>query len=252
MTVDADYLVAYALGTLSPEASVEVERVLERDPEARAEVRAMQDSLTGMVLELEAVALRPGAEERLLARVRLQGSSGQNPTSAVPPRVTEPPASAPQTPVSRTSVLEVTSARPRWALSAALGGLAAVLALAVVLPNLPFVKENRIQAEFNSYVSRPGALTQALLDAKGQSAGKLARLATGAVYVLLDKAPSSERVYQAWKIAKGNKPVSLGVYSGRNFLTSSVVAQGETFAVTVEPPGGSDQPSSAPIAVAQL
>ena len=122
----------------------------------------------------------------------------------------------------------------------------------MVLPNLPFIQENRAQNTFNSYVGRPGAVSQALLDAKGQSVGKLARLATGEVYVLLDKSPSSARVYQAWKIAKGAKPVSLGVYGKRDFLTSSTVAQGETFAVSVEPPGGSDQPSSAPVAVAQL
>ena len=248
MTVDFDNLVAYALGTLSPEASAEVERLLERDSAARAEVRAMQEGLTDMVLELKPVNLQSGAEDRLLARVRAQGEASQ--PSATRAIVSETPVVTTSTP--QKSVLELPRERPRWILGAALGGLAAVIALAVVLPSLPFIQENRIQNEFNSYVSRPGAITQALLNSKGQSVGKLARLATGEVYVLLDKSPSSERVYQAWKIAKDAKPVSLGVYGGRNFLTSSAVAQGETFAVSVEPPGGSDQPSSAPVAVAQL
>ena len=251
MTVDSDNLVACALGTLSPEVQAEVERLLERDSAARAEVRAMQDALTEVVLELEPLNLKSGAEDRLLARVRAQSAAPTNTTQTNTTRTPVVQTSATQTPAT-SSVLELAPQRPRWILGAALGGLAAVIALAVILPRLPFIQENSIQNDFNSYVSRPGAITQALLNAKGQSVGKLARLATGEVYALLDKSPSSERVYQAWKIAKDAKPVSLGVYGGRSFLTSSAVAQGETFAVSVEPPGGSDQPSSAPVAVAQL
>ena len=236
MTLDADHLTAYALGTLSPEQQAEVEKALERDPEARREVRAMQDALTDMVLELEPVALRPDAEQSLLARVRGQTSSVQAHTSVL--EVSRPQVQSQQ--------------QHRWVLGAALAGIAAVIALAVVIPNLPAVQEQRIQSEFREYSSRPGAVAQPLLDARGESAGRLVRLATGEVFVLLDKAPVNARVYQAWRIEKGQNPVSLGVYSNRNFLTSRAVPNGETFAISLEPPGGSDQPSSAPIAVAQL
>ena len=55
----------------------------------------------------------------------------------------------------------------------------------------------------------------------------------------------SGRVYQAWGIYDG-KPVSLGVlpHEAHMVAIEADLAGASTFAITEEPPGGSDQPTS--------
>jgi anti-sigma-K factor RskA len=71
----------------------------------------------------------------------------------------------------------------------------------------------------------------------------------------MNEMPSVEagHVYQAWGIWKGKDPVSLGVIPDEHTVAISVDLKGAAmFAVTEEPAGGSDQPTTAPMAVAQL
>ena len=60
------------------------------------------------------------------------------------------------------------------------------------------------------------------------------------------------KIYQAWTIPPGQKPVSAGIFDGAGSETevatlTKPVAANESFAVTLEPAGGSDQPTTQPL-----
>ncbi len=67
-------------------------------------------------------------------------------------------------------------------------------------------------------------------------------------------AAPSGKTYQAWVIPPGGKPISAGIFSGgRTSVQLAAAAHpGDTVAVTVEPAGGSAQPTSHPIAASRV
>ncbi len=67
-------------------------------------------------------------------------------------------------------------------------------------------------------------------------------------------AAPSGKTYQAWVIPPGGKPISAGVFAGgRTSVDLETKAHpGDTVAVTVEPAGGSQQPTTQPIAATKV
>ncbi len=219
MAIDHDTLIAYALGTLSPQETQAIERELPANPDAEAELRALQDSLADLVMELPPEPVSPDAERALLARLN-----------------TQRPAPAPR----RNIWL--------WPLVAA-----ACVALAIVgVGNTSWYQGLQVQQQLQAYSGQAGAVRTPLLASGGRSIGTTVRLPDGRVFVALDQPPpGSDRVYQAWSIA-GGVIRSLGVFNGRTFLTQQATVQSGQFGITVEPLGGSTQPTSAPIGLAAL
>ena len=228
MTIDSETLTAYALGILSPDEEARVQAALERDPALRAQARADGEALLSLVESLPGVEPPTGAEDRLLAR--LQSEREQPPLRAVQPAAQAVPL-PPQTARRR--------AFPWLPLSAL--GVAAALTLAFVLrpPADPFAQ----------YARTEGAVVEPLR-ADGSKLGDLVRLPDGRAYLHIQAPPEAGRVYQMWQI-QGKTPVSLGVFEGQGFLLADLPA-GATVAVSVEPPGGSPQPTTTPILVQQL
>lgn len=214
MTPDRDELLAYALGILPPARAAQVEAELEHDPALRAELRADLDALALLLEDLDphAVPVPPDAEAKLLARVRAQ-EAGVSPAPAHPPR--------------------------RWPIALA---LVAALALAFVwLPRPP-------ADPLEGYRRAPGAVERPLR-AGGERLGTLVVLPGGRAYVFLEVPPPAERTYQLWNVA-GDAPVSLGVFS-QGLLVKNL-PPGAVLAVSLEPPGGSPQPTATPLFVQRL
>jgi anti-sigma-K factor RskA len=64
---------------------------------------------------------------------------------------------------------------------------------------------------------------------------------------------SAGRTYQAWKITEGGAAVSLGVLSNQGtFAFESDLSDATAIAISVEPSGGSPQPTSDPVVVSEL
>lgn len=101
----------------------------------------------------------------------------------------------------------------------------------------------------SQYSAAPGAQLQPLT-ANGQDLGQLIRLPDGRAYVHLNVLAPENRVYQLWRIEDG-KPVSAGVFDGQGIVIARAQT-GQTVAVSVEPTGGSEQPTTTPILVKQL
>ncbi|WP_420597087.1 anti-sigma factor domain-containing protein [Deinococcus sp.] len=223
----------YAFGLLTGEEAAEVERRLETDSVWQAELRQVQDTLAELAEPGEVPA---GSTERLLARVQADQVGVDQvsvPANLPLPSRTQPPqpkdAPKPRAPYG-----------PLLALLLAAAAVAAVL----VLPRL-----NSPERQLARYQAQPGAVTTPLA-ANGQALGTAVRLPNGRIYVQLTRSAPPERVYQAWQVV-GAAPQSLGLFDGRGFLTPPLEGK-VTFAVSVEPPSGSQQPTTTPILAQEL
>lgn len=223
----SDLLADYALGFLSPEETSEVEAALALHPDARAEVNLYLRGLSDMVMDLGPEAAPAGAEDRLMARLNAEvlnaGAVAQNP--AVTQNLTVAP--------------EPVTASPLRNWLYPLIGLAAAIGVGVaVLPGL-----NRTP-DFAGYQAQKGALTTAVRNKAGTTVATVVRLPDGHAYVQMQANVPAGRAYQAWKIA-GGKPVSIGMFKGREY--GAQLPAGMVFAVTVEPEGGSPEPTTPPV-----
>lgn len=243
MSITEDMLTGYALGHLTPEEEATVEAHLKTHPEAAATVAGYLEGLAELVMALPPEPLTETGEAELLARVRAAATaSSPAPSDAddLPPVVT-----LPERPPERARG----GGGAGWwlgALSAA--AVAAALYVSVFAPPEP---EARVAGTLQEYQAEPGAVSYTLeREGQAEPLGTLVRLQDGRVFVALSAPPQGERVYQAWAIA--DAPVSLGTFDGRTFLSTAAVAEGNTFGLTLEPPGGSEQPTSTPITLVEL
>lgn len=229
MSIQHDDLIALALGTLSPPEEARVQAALQADPALLAEYRSDMAALHALPEGLPRAQVPEGALERLMQRVRAEGQSAA--FAAPTPPVQEQPTSG-------------TAVSGRRTLSLGLGalGLAAALALFFALrpPADPLIR----------YSQTPGAVSRPLIGADKSEIGQVVRLRDGTAFLYLSAAPPTDRVYQLWQI-KGETPVSLGVIDGQGQLIQDA-PDGMTLAVSVEPSGGSAQPTTTPILVQKL
>ncbi len=222
-----DTLIAYALGLLDDHEAREVECHLESHPQDAARVREHLESLTAVVLSEAPEPLPDGAEAALLERIREQPSVDEDHE-----KVSAPP------PI--TTLLRRPRARPWLALAATLA------LLAVGFGALrPLATDLWVGWRVNRYQARAGAVTEVLTDAGGERLGQLVRLTDNRLLVAMDEPPPRRQVYQAWEIA-GDTLSSRGTWQGRLFAVDPLAAN-STFGVTLEPPGGSAQPTSTPL-----
>lgn len=224
MTIDDSVLVDYALGSLAPEQVAEVERFLAADPVVSARVRRIQDLVADYVLQLPAEPLKEGEEDALVDLLR----AGKDPP-VVPGQVRKR--------AGRRS-------QPWVAL-----GLAAALGVAAWLAFGPLTASDRLDRITTRYIEQPGSVASRLVDSSGEELGTLVRLEDGRLFIAFEQLPESG-AYQLWEIRDGD-PRSLAVGRSRSFLTESV-ERGAIFGVTVEPLGGSPQPTSEPLVTAPL
>ena len=254
MTVDQDMLISYALGHLTPQDEVEVVRHLEAHPEDAALVSDYLESLADFALLLAPETLPETGEADLLARIRGETPPATTPvtqpvteseTPVTPPEPTRSPDPEPPPVI----VVPTPPRRNIWWLAGL--GAAAVAAL-LYFGILPLVDPDvTYTRELEQYQAEPGAVSYTLTqEGQAEPLGTLVRLQNGRVFVSLETPPAENRVYQAWNI--GDAAVSLGTFTDRSFLSQAEVPVGNTFGLTLEPPGGSDQPTTTPLTLIEL
>jgi anti-sigma-K factor RskA len=157
-----------------------------------------------------------------------------------------------------TSLTERRSSRRRWLVAVAAAAAVGVLAGGTVIVRhltegqAPTVAEQVLDA------SDVHSSTSAIA-AGGSATANYSKSQDAVVFVLDGVAPpSADTVYQLWLMpASGAAPVPAGTLSpGEVQPTTTIVLDDvgsmSNLAVTVEPPGGSPQPTSQPFAVLQL
>ncbi|MBJ8347432.1 anti-sigma factor domain-containing protein [Antrihabitans sp. YC2-6] len=236
---------AYALGILEDDEQRAV-RALRNgsDTSARAEfenaVRQARETLATVSL-LTVATPPPGLLERVLAQILDEGAAG----------ATLSPLQA--TPVDDLAERRNAKSRWRWALGAA--AAVAVLAGGTVIGNQ--LRETNQTSVAESIVAAPDLQTVRVTLPEGGSATALySKDADAAIVMMVDVPPAGpDSVYQMWLIAGTEQPKSAGLLPDLAPTTTAVLTDldnASTLAFSVEPTGGSEQPTTTPFAVLTL
>ncbi|GGR63915.1 anti-sigma E factor [Deinococcus seoulensis] len=247
MTINRDDLLALALGLLNPEEEARVQAALDADPALMAEYRADLDALHRLPDDLPPAEVPAGAEERLMARLNsavLNSAVASTSAAAAGPAPASVPLfpDAPGLDAGRADRSERRSPWLNWR-----GGLLALVAAVAV--GVLLIRPPQSTDPLSEFARAPGSVTQELATA-GQPLGQLIRLPDGRAYLHLTAAAPEKSVYQLWRI-ENETPVSAGVFDGQGIVIPAL-KDGQTIAVSVEPPGGSRQPTTQPILVQSL
>ncbi|MGW4568610.1 anti-sigma factor [Streptomyces sp. NPDC004561] len=239
----------YALDALDPAERRRFEKHLRGCGRCAAEVRELAEDAVRLAWSTAAPA--PAAlRDRVLAAVRAtpqEHAPVQERAPQLPPHVwgTQPPPGRTRTP--RTRPLFVPFAT-------------ATAAAALVVASLFAVQAHRTQdrldaaqtraREIAHVLSAPDARATSSADARGRGMGVIASASEREAVVTLSGygVPSGGRVHQLWLMRPRVQPRSLGLFTGDTPLVARGLDTSSTsLAVTVEPDGGSVQPTGQPI-----
>ena len=249
-----DLLPGYALEALDEADRLAVERLLDSSADARRSLDEYRD-----VLAAFAVEAAPPADLRtsVLERVRSTPQQGvAEPGSGASSADDMPVAPAGPTPDPARAVVVDLASRRRRRWGAALVSVAAAAAIAVPTTIAVQVAADRDRLREQSEVvaemlaDPDGAIVRGPVEGGGQ-ASVLA--ADGDMFFRAENLPDldADRTYQLWVVADDGSVSSAGVLADDRGVVSSLVLQSEGtgMAVTVEPEGGSEQPTTSPIVV---
>ncbi|MDN3247787.1 anti-sigma factor [Streptomyces mutabilis] len=239
----------YALDALEGAERVRFERHLEGCDRCAADVRALSEDAVRLAWSTAAPA--PAAlRDRVLAAVRTtaqEPAPGRGPARRLPPHVW---GGRPAPERSRPS-------RPR-ALPVPFATVTAAAAL--VVASLFAVQAHRTQGELDTARDRAREIAHVLAapdaratsgeDGRGGSIGVVASASEGRAVVTLSGygEPPGGRVHQLWLVRPGAGTRSLGLFDADTpLITSGLDRSATSLAVTVEPGGGSDRPTSRPV-----
>lgn len=151
--------------------------------------------------------------------------------------------------------------RPRQTWSRILPAFAVVAALIVPMVGAAnYVTDRRNGADalaaatsVSAVLASPDAATRSKLVAGGGSIRVVTSHSHSAAVVAADRLPplADGKTYQIWTLASGGA-TSRGTFATSTVITADRLGSADRIAVTVEPAGGSDRPSSLPVAVLPL
>ncbi len=224
--IDRDVLLEYVMGSLTPEREKEVAAYLRQNPQEAAWVRDMFEVMSNVALDQEPVSVPASAANDLLKRIRKESDLKARPAT-----------------VNRPS-----PKRRNWGWLGA--GLGAALAVLIWFSGGKLAFENYQIAQQLKRICVESTC-QTLVDESNSELGTLVRNKDNTLLVVFKSNPPQGQVYQGWEISE-NGPASLGVYEERIMKIEQPLVQGNTFGVTLEPSGGSPQPTTTPIVVYTL
>jgi anti-sigma-K factor RskA len=243
----------YALDALEPPERVRFEKHLSGCGRCAAEVRALSED--AVRLAWSAAAPAPAAlRDRVMAAVRT------TPQDPAPQSAAREPARAraPQLPPHVWGTQPPPRQRRRMPLFVPFA--TATAAAALVVASLFAVQANQTQDQLTAERDRsreiahvlaaPDARASSGRDGRGRTIGVIASASEGSAVVTLGGygAPPDGRVHQLWLMRPGAQPRSLGLFEGDTPLVATDLGTSATsLAVTVEPGGGSPQPTTQPI-----
>ncbi|MEU2930091.1 anti-sigma factor [Streptomyces sp. NPDC007251] len=241
----------YVLDALEPAERRRFVKHLRGCDRCTAEVRELAEDAVRLAWSTAAHA-PPALRERVLAAVRTTPQERDRTpvperTPQLPPHVwgAQPPPGRTRTPRTRPLFVPLATA---------------TAAAALVVASLFAVQAQRAQGRLDAERSRareiahvlaaPDARAATSEDTRGRGIGVIASAAEGEAVVTLSGygAPPAGRVHQLWLMRPRAQPRSLGLFAGDTPLVAKGLGTSATsLAVTVEPDGGSAQPTGQPI-----
>lgn len=248
MAEDRDELLALgAVGALSPEAAAELEELLARDPEAAAEYAAMLEDASVLA---ESVSEAPPAGLRARVLDAIAGESRAT-TAASPTPLAPPPLPPPVEPQPGHVAEVVPIHRRRWWIPATAVAAAIVIVGGALLvtrdADAPTDEDMMAQVldDEDAVTVQLAGDTGSMRLVKSDDHDATVLVGDGVVV------PADDEVLQLWAIEDG-QPASMDVFRPDDDGDVAVVMEGTEpegvlYAVTVEPAGGSEQPTTEPI-----
>lgn len=261
----AELLPAYSVGATDPEETALVERLLPLCPEVAAELDDYAVLVQAMHYTAPAAQPPAALHDRLMAATRTETASPEATGSPAPQLVPKPAASAAGTGIR--------------GVNRSLVGLVGIAAALLIVSNIYWSNQinvlRRQQADTLALIARQ---QDALASLGTEQAHRVELVSTGGdnqnavlatvlwseqtptALLLADQLPelAPDRAYQLWVI-QGEQPVGVGVFSvdahgvGVLVFNSDVpMTEFNAVAITEEPAGGSEQPTTTPLAAAQI
>jgi len=227
-----ELLPAYALDAVDELERRTVERLLAADPQARRALDEYRDVVAAFTVEEAPPA---HLREQVMARV-----------AAAPQAGTRPAGAGAATPPARP--------RRRWGLVA----VAAAAVVAVAVPTTVAVRATQEQARLQEQVDTVAQMmadpSATLVRADVTGGGEATVLTSGDDYLFTASGlpgPGDGHDYQLWVVGSGGDVTPAGVLQAQDGSVEHLVQDqpGVGVAVTVEPDGGSEQPTTDPIVV---
>ncbi len=255
-----DQLLDYVLGLLEPIELTALERRLATDPAARAEVRALRESLLSLSHSLPEVAPPEGAYQQLASSFRVlrteevsAGEDSAEETSATrasrpsPPKPRTAPPTAPQPTPAPSVPRRPTRAFPRHmpALPRVLAlAVSSLAVLAIVLWGAATLRINQSGDPLTAYLNDPSVRRFELKDNEGTPTGRVLLRPDGRTLISMTVALPPGKVFQAWGVtgpANHRVATPLGQTDGQQLEISREAYP--ILWISIEPSGGSPQPT---------
>ncbi|MFJ2394360.1 anti-sigma factor domain-containing protein [Streptomyces sp. NPDC087843] len=233
----------YALDALEPDERLRFERHLRGCARCEAEVRALGEDAVRLAWSTAAPA--PAAlRERVLTAVRTTPQEPASPGGAPRPRAAHGPSRA-RDPRFRPLFAPFATATAAAALV-----VASLFAVQATQTQDKLDQERAQAREIAHVLAAPDARASGQRDAQGRGIGVVASASEGRAVVTLSGlgTPSGGRVHQLWLMRPQARPRSLGLFEGDTpLMATGLNTRATSLAVTVEPHGGSVQPTTAPV-----
>ncbi len=275
----------YALGTLDADERAQVEAMMSVDKDFTAMVGAWEQKLGVLNQMVGSVEPRPEVWDRIKAAAGLN-EGGLNGTGLAEPQAplllpeAPPPAApameSPAVGVDVSNVIRLSATARRWRNIATLttaiaAALVAMIAVGAYQPDLlpgqlrPTPRTQVVEVKTPSAPALPSAQYVAVLQKEGGSPAFILTVDEATKNFTVRKVGATAepgKSFELWLISdKLPQPRSLGVIGGGDFTARPVLAsydtdtiKAATYAVTVEPAGGSPdgKPTSAPVFAGKL
>lgn len=256
----------YALGTLDADERAQVEQMMAVDKDYAAVVERWERALAVLNQMVGLVEPRPHVWENIRSAIGLSGAQASMVLPQTPEPVAAPAVEAVPEPVQAepSNVIDITRRVQRWrgiatAMTAIAAALIALVGVQVTRPDL-LPAGLRPKPEVQVVQAPTPVPTVQQLAAQSQYVALLQTDATSPAFILtVDAAtknftvrrvgaePQTGKSYELWIVSdKFQAPRSLGVIGGDEFTTRAALASYDpdtvnqaTYAVTVEPEGGS-------------
>ncbi|MEU3739343.1 anti-sigma factor [Streptomyces sp. NPDC032198] len=194
-----------------------------------------------------AVPPPPGLRERVLTAVR---TTEQDPAPRAPVTRSAPPRSHALLPVGRIGRVGPFGRVAIAGLTALALAVTVILAVQLVRSDGRLGRERAEAREIAHVLAAPDARVGGTEDAWGRGINVVASESRrrAVVTVTGSGAPLKGRAHQLWLRRPGSAPRSLGVLDGETPVIATILSASATsLAVTTEPDGGSEEPTSAPL-----
>lgn len=235
---------AYALNALSPAEAAEFEGALAQSDELRAELAGLVDTAA-----LLGLAVPPSRPSDALTR-SIFAAIDSTPQQSAP--TVPAPAPAPAAPQAHVAPRRARRVRPLVALAAAAAAVVLFFSGTVLGGLVNAVSGERVADRFAALNAAPDVARSVVTLPDGGTAALVASAQLGMSAVVLNGAHElpTGKTFQVW-YAEGGGMVSAGLVQpakqGSEYRMLDRPYKGEQVAMTLEPAGGSPQPTTSPI-----